>query len=224
MTIKNKEDENPRTSWSHTMNMTSWANFGSSWPADETDSRREEIRQAQHQTVVDTDDHVDADGMTSQGQNNYTGLRIDMTGQVLNGTDDEGGDSSFNSDEYLDSVELGVLEEYKKKKKNKNAKENRLAPHPPLSPVMQSSSPQKETGTSTTADEDEARNDTEGVEMSYEQHLQVPQRKTSKQHKFDKFRCWKSPEKMLLVFTIIMIVFLFLAFFTRSGNNMFALE
>ncbi|CAJ1959475.1 unnamed protein product [Cylindrotheca closterium] len=162
---------------------------------------------------------------------NYTGVRIDMAGQLLSGMMMNNNNSSnydYNDiigsgEEPMDSVELGMKEQEEQHRwrndNNNNAKDDDFPiPPPPLttSPRQQN---HKETNTSTTTtDEEEGRNYAQAMELS------VPPRtlnveRTNKELRLENLRCWKYQGRMVIVCAVIMIIFIFLSFYTREGHN-----
>jgi len=132
-----------------------------------------------------------------------TGIRINMAGELLNGTANE--QESYNSEDMLDSVELGIINGYENKaemKKKKNDQNQEIANF-----------------THEISSEEEARNCAEAIKVSYKQSRagEVGQDVKQKKLKYSGLRCWKSQTKMAIIFSIITLLFVFLAFLARSG-------
>lgn len=176
MTIRVHEDGGDRTG-------NNFANFSSAFPSGEPD-QRDQRNQPQHQLQ------------------SMTGIRINMAGELLNGTANE--QESYNSEDMLDSVELGIINGYENKAemKKKNDRNQEIANF-----------------THETSSEEEARNNTEAIEVSYKQSRagEVGQDVKQKKLKYSGLRCWKSQTKMAIIFSIITLFFVFLAFLARSG-------
>lgn len=166
-------------------------NFASSWNDNGESDKRDETKQA---------------------QSNYTGIRINMAGELLSGMNECSGHSS---EELLDSVEMEIMQEEEEDHWRKT--KDPSAVH----------SPQKETNTSTTTDEEEGGNYAETMEAAYGQRLHVPSQRQKEERKkeppkYDQCRFWKHQGRLVFVFAFIMGIFLFLTFWTRDVDKTLA--
>ena len=198
MTIRIPEDGNdkPDNAWS-----TNY--FASAWPQhQEASTNNQTSRQNQFQS--------------------FTGVRINMAGELLNGMMNGDNDSSIESEEMLDSVEFGVKQDQRKAGNKRKADTMKKAPPPP--PIREDPakmSPNKETYDTyeTSSDEDEARIDGQQVEIIFghteRRRREREEEERKKQLRYDHLRFWKSPEKMVCVFLFIMIIFILLSFWER---------
>jgi len=176
-------------------------NFASSaWDADENDNNADNNRRTGGE-------------MQQQPQHNFTGVRINMAGELLGGMKDH---NSNYSEDLFDSVEMDIMEEEKHwRKQEKESPE----------PIKQ-----KETTTSTTKDydEEEARKYAEeSIEITFDQRIMeetkqpVPSADEGRKKRLrgDRFRFWKYHGPMVAFTFFVMCVFLFLTFWTRFQDK-----
>lgn len=185
-------------------NTFSFGNFVSGWP-------QQDESNPQNQRTMNQPQHL---------FQSLTGIRINMAGEVLAGN--ASGEDSKSSESELDSVEMGIIQEEKRARQTKTQQVDDVHSSP--------NSPHKDFddgSISTVSDEEEARHEKEAIEILYEKDRlsDVGPRKPpppKKVLKFQKCRFWKSSTHLLIIFVVIMAVFLFLAFWTHSGDSTLA--